>query len=312
MAIIRTKQVRNFTTLDNGIFATGGLAWDSRGLLCTLLSKPDDWQVIVKALEKETEGTRKHTRERGIWEMFKELIAAGYVVRKKRQSGEVDYYVFDTPQTAETADCGNSSLRKPQTAETADCGNSSLRKPQTAETADCGNVGELINTDNYNKELKKDNKELNGNGGADAPPAAPPAVVNPPDAKPKSAKRPKGEPDPDNVRTWQAYARAYRDRYGVLPATNAKTRGQTAQFVGLVGREVAPELAAFFVWHNEGWFVRSRHDFGCLLKAYQQVLTDMQRGEQMTATKARQTERTQANFESHKGALEILKAKGVI
>ena len=100
------------------------------------------------------------------------------------------------------------------------------------------------------------------------------------------------------MRTWQAYAKAYRDRYGVLPAANAKTRGQTAQLVRLVGREVAPHLAAFFVWHNGGWFVQCRHDFGTLLKSYQQVLTDMRRGEQMTAVKARQTERQSSNMQN--------------
>jgi len=113
-------------------------------------------------------------------------------------------------------------------------------------------------------------------------------------AKPKT----KSEPNPDNVATWQAYARAYRDRYGVLPASNAKTRGQTAQLVRFVGREIAPHLAAYFVSHNNRWFVQSRHEIGCLLRAYQQVLTDMQRGEQMTQAKAQQAERTQGNLDA--------------
>ena len=113
-------------------------------------------------------------------------------------------------------------------------------------------------------------------------------------AKPKT----KSEPNPDNVATWQAYARAYRERYGVLPASNAKTRGQTAQLVRLVGREIAPHLAAYFVSHNNRWFVQSRHEIGCLLRAYQQVLTDMQRGEQMTQAKAQQAERTQGNLDA--------------
>lgn len=113
-------------------------------------------------------------------------------------------------------------------------------------------------------------------------------------AKPKT----KSEPNPDNVATWQAYARAYRDRYGVLPASNAKTRGQTAQLVRFVGREIAPHLAAYFVSHNNRWFVQSRHEIGCLLRAYQQVLTDMQRGEQMTQDKAQQAERTQNNLDA--------------
>lgn len=119
------------------------------------------------------------------------------------------------------------------------------------------------------------------------------------------------KPNPANVATWKAYAAAYRDRYGVLPAANAKTRGQAANLVRMVGADLAPGLAAYYLTHNGGFFVQCRHDFGLLLKSYQQILTDMQRGEQMTQTKARQTERTQTAVETHKGALAILQAKGL-
>ena len=119
------------------------------------------------------------------------------------------------------------------------------------------------------------------------------------------------KPNPANVATWKAYAAAYRDRYGVLPAANAKTRGQAANLVRMVGADLAPGLAAYYLTHNGGFFVQCRHDFGLLLKSYQQILTDMQRGEQMTQTKARQTEKTQTAVETHNGALAILKAKGL-
>lgn len=119
------------------------------------------------------------------------------------------------------------------------------------------------------------------------------------------------KPNPANVATWKAYAAAYRDRYGVLPAANAKTRGQAASLVRMVGADLAPGLAAYYLTHNGGFFVQCRHDFGLLLKSYQQILTDMQRGEQMTQTKARQTEKTQTAVETHKGALAILQAKGL-
>ena len=120
------------------------------------------------------------------------------------------------------------------------------------------------------------------------------------------------KPNPANVATWKAYAAAYRDRYGVLPAANAKTRGQAANLVRMVGADLAPGLAAYYLTHNGGFFVQCRHDFGLLLKSYQQILTDMQRGEQMTQTRARQTERTQTAVETHKGALAILQAKGLV
>jgi hypothetical protein len=115
-----------------------------------------------------------------------------------------------------------------------------------------------------------------------------------------------------NRATWEAYRDAYRSRYGVEPLRNAKVNGQIAQFVRTVGAQDAPKLAAFYLAHNGGFFVQRRHDFGLLLQSAQQIRTDWLRGEQMTATAARQAEKTQANLESHKGALEILKNKGVI
>ena len=315
MSIIRAKQQKNFTIVDNGIFKTGGLAFDSRGLLCTLLSKPDDWNVIVKALEKETEGTRKHTKERGLHEMLKELIEAGYVIRKKRKSGEMDYYVYDTPQTAETANCSKSSLLK----------------EQTAETANCSKSGVLQRTDNYHQELKKDNQELScgdlesgvedgdcgfasepaprsdfvGNGFAN--PSAGRAVQTQAEilpVEPVRPARPSENPvEPEdasatNRAVWAAYRQAYLDRYGVEPLRNAKVNGQIAQFVRMVGAREAVHLAAFYVAHNGGFFVQRRHDFGLLLQSAQQIRTDWLRGEQMTAARARQAENTQSNLET--------------
>ncbi|PIT32597.1 helix-turn-helix domain-containing protein [Snodgrassella alvi] len=127
----------------------------------------------------------------------------------------------------------------------------------------------------------------------------------------KKTAQKKSQANPDNVVCWESYARAYRNRYGVLPAANQKTRGQVATLVKYVGKEVAPSLAEYFLSHNGSWFVQCRHEFGCLLKSYQQVLTDMQRGEQMTQIKARQTESTQSNYEAAKSALAKLRAKGV-
>ena len=169
-------------------------------------------------------------------------------------------------------------------------------------------------TKTYNKDLQANINPLRDCDGG-SPAAAPTEwfEILPPDGKPaKKAGRKSAEPNPANVATWKAYAAAYRDRYGVLPAANAKTRGQAANLVRMVGADLAPGLAAYYLTHNGGFFVQCRHDFGLLLKSYQQILTDMQRGEQMTQTKARQTEKTQTAVETHKGALAILQAKGLV
>lgn len=117
--------------------------------------------------------------------------------------------------------------------------------------------------------------------------------------------------NPDNVKTWEAYSQAYISRYGVEPVRNAKVNGQIANIVKSVGAEQAPALAAYFVSHNDFFFVQRRHDIGLLQSNLQKVVTDMRIGKQMTAQQARQIEQTQSNTESHKGALDMLRAKGL-
>lgn len=128
-------------------------------------------------------------------------------------------------------------------------------------------------------------------------------------AKPKKDNDAKIRANPDNVATWNAYAKAYRARYGTLPESNQKTRGQVASFVKLVGREKAPLLAAYYVTHNNRWFVQTRHEFGGLLKAYQQVATDYAIGQQSTQQAAVQTEKAQTNFDTVAAVLAARKAK---
>lgn len=162
----------------------------------------------------------------------------------------------------------------------------------------------------YKEELSVFNHQIEpswvGSGIAAAPEAEILEPETPKSAKPKTADE-KIRANPDNVKTWNAYAAAYRRRYGILPESNRKTRGQVAQFVKLVGAEKAVVLAAYFPTHNGRWFVQCRHEFGLLLKSYQQIATDWATGQQMTETRARQAENTQANLESHNGALAILK-----
>ena len=166
-------------------------------------------------------------------------------------------------------------------------------------------------TKTYNKDLQTNTNPLRDCDGG-SPAAAPTGdfEILPPDGKPaKKAGRKSAEPNPANVATWKAYAAAYLDRYGVEPLRNAKVNGQIAQFVRTVGAEDAPKLAAFYPWHNGGFFVQRRHDFGLLLQSAQQIRTDWLRGEQMTAARARQTENTQSNLETAKRVLAARAAR---
>lgn len=171
MAVVRSKREDKFTVVGNIIFQPGNLSFDARGLLCTLLSKPDDWSVIVKALENETKGCRKHSKADALYTMLKELKEAGYVVMKRRSTGEVDYFVYDTPQIAnnETANNGlvanpnreNPEEAKSPTGEIPDGENPKQGKSQTGKIPDGENPCVLINTNTSNKEKNNNNKNIN-------------------------------------------------------------------------------------------------------------------------------------------------------
>ena len=144
---------------------------------------------------------------------------------------------------------------------------------------------------------------------ADAPPLELEPVADKP---PMTAKPKRNTPNPANAETWQAYRAAYLQAYGVEPLRNAKVNGQIANFVKLVGEDKAPHIAAFYVSHPNQWYRTKGHDFGTLLANAQALATDWQRNTRTTSVQTRQQEKTAANMESHKGAIEILKAKGLM
>ena len=99
MAIIRAKRDRNFTVIDNCVFADKQLSFAAIGLLCYLLSKPDNWAVSAQHLTTVTEDTAKESGINAVHNLLKELREVGFLVMKKQKTGEADYFVFDVPQT---------------------------------------------------------------------------------------------------------------------------------------------------------------------------------------------------------------------
>ena len=57
--------------------------------------------------------------------------------------------------------------------------------------------------------------------------------------------------------TWEAYSKAYFNRYGVEPTRNARVNGQLAQFCKRVPLEEAPAIAAFYLGHNNAFYIRA-------------------------------------------------------
>lgn len=90
---------------------------------------------------------------------------------------------------------------------------------------------------------------------------------------------------------WRAYEDAFEKRYGSKPPGNRTSMGQLSQFVQRIPRESAPAVAAFYLTHNDAFYVRTMHPVGMLLKNAEKLYTEWQTGQRVTATSARQADK---------------------
>lgn len=128
-------------------------------------------------------------------------------------------------------------------------------------------------------------------GGVLTPPE-PPEVAAP---KPRRAARnPPGNREAKSTPVWQAYAEAYRLRYGVEPVRNAKANALLAQFVDRLGGDESPAVAAWYVAQSRGLYVAAKHAIDLLLRDAEGLRTEWATGRAMTDTQARQADRTAA------------------
>lgn len=89
---------KNFTILPNTTLNDTRLSWEARGLLAHLLSKPDHWKVIVKALVKESPAGRD-----AIYTILKELEKHGYITNE--QTHEKDGTFGETERVVHEVSC---------------------------------------------------------------------------------------------------------------------------------------------------------------------------------------------------------------
>lgn len=122
-------------------------------------------------------------------------------------------------------------------------------------------------------------------------PRLPPAA---PEAAPRRSQAAK--PAVQTSETWSAYETAYEGRYGTKPVRNATTNGQMANFVKRIGLEEASAVAAWYVSHNNRYYVGQCHAVGAMVKDAEKLRTEWVRRRQTTATEAAQADKTQTNF----------------
>lgn len=97
MAILRKVKRIDFTVIDNNIFKNKKLTLKAKGMICTMLSLPDDWNFSEEGLTQLSNDSRT-----GIRSTLKELMEYGYLTRtRKRDSlgklGEAIYTIYEEP-----------------------------------------------------------------------------------------------------------------------------------------------------------------------------------------------------------------------
>jgi len=158
MAIIRTKREHNYTIVSNKVYDKNQLSWQAMGLLGYLLTKPDNWQVMVAELVNVTKDTKKPTGREGIYNIINELKEKGFISVRKNSDGSTDYTVYDEP--IQSPNQGKPNQGKPNQGK-PNQGKPNQGKPNQAEPT-------LVNTDI--QQVLKDSKD--GDVGDDVPEAS--------------------------------------------------------------------------------------------------------------------------------------------
>lgn len=95
--------------------------------------------------------------------------------------------------------------------------------------------------------------------------------------------------------TWNAYSNAYERRYKTKPVRNATVNAQMAGFVKRLGADEAPAVAAFYVAHNNRFYVQTMHSTGTMLKDAEKLRTEWATSTRITETQAREADRLQSS-----------------
>lgn len=79
------------------------------------------------------------------------------------------------------------------------------------------------------------------------------------------------------AQTWESYRSAYAARYRVDPVRNAAVNTHIKNLVGRIGQD-APAVAAFYVTHNDNWYVKKNHAVSNLLADCEGLRTQWKSG----------------------------------
>lgn len=104
---------------------------------------------------------------------------------------------------------------------------------------------------------------------------------------------------------WDAYKKAFSERYGTPPTRNAKVNGQISAFAKRLPEDEAAPVAAYFVTHSNAYYVQRGHSVDCLLRDAEKLRMEWATGRKVTQSQARLGDRTAGN-----AVVELLRERG--
>ncbi|MFH5884090.1 hypothetical protein ACG2F4_07245 [Halalkalibaculum sp. DA3122] len=147
MIIKIKKRTNNFAQIDKRSLEDDRLSWKAKGILAYLLSKPDNWEVVIDDLQKHATDGRDSCRTG-----LRELEEKGYI-RKHQERGSdglfkpVEYQVFETPELAKKGFKANET------------GNGLSANGSTVNGSSANGKSHTSNIDRSNNELSNKEKE---------------------------------------------------------------------------------------------------------------------------------------------------------
>lgn len=293
-----------FYTVNKDLSEDKGLSWAARGMLIFLLGKPDNWEVSVSHLIKQTEGSSKPSGRDAVRGIIKELVESGYMKADvRREEGGtfngMDYVVHEVP----TKEDSQPQTDYPSTDDAPQTDNPLTGEPPAANPPQTKNEyqqGMKEEPKNESEQSTEADKSASGDQEVGS------AVVL---SEYKHVNQNETIFQSKCRLAWTMYKAAYEQRYGIAPVRNAKVNSQVKSLVQRLGEE-AGLVAEFYVYNvNESFVVKKTHDLGVLLSGAESYRTQWATGRSMTNTRAQQMDSTQANASAADEAIAMLRAR---
>jgi hypothetical protein len=128
------------------------------------------------------------------------------------------------------------------------------------------------------------------------PPAsdAPPVKDSPTKQTQKRTTTKKAVEPSKSAAVWERYRSAYFTEYRCDPVRDAAVNRMLCKLVDILGADVAPFVAEFFLSHKNSYYIQRGHAVECLVRDARKLHTEWVTGKRINATMARQHDKMES------------------